>query len=94
MSVKAFRITEKAGRFVAGHRNTGVGTILNLSPKAAAHEIRLGTLIDVEAKAKADAKAREKAKAEAEAKAKAEADAKAKAEAKAEADKKKAAAKG
>ena len=76
--MKKYRITEKAGRFVAGHRNNGVGGILHLTPKAAAHELRLGTLIDVEAKAKADAKAREKAKAEDEAKRKAEADAAAK----------------
>ena len=82
--LKKYRITEKAGRFVAGHRNNGVGSILQLTPKAAAHELRLGTLIDVEAKAKADAKVREKAKAEDEAKRKAEADAAAKK--KAEAD--------
>ena len=28
-------ITEKAGRFVAGHRNTGVGTVLELLPQRA-----------------------------------------------------------
>jgi len=37
-------ITERAGRFVAGHTNTGVGTVLDLSERAAAHEVRLGTL--------------------------------------------------
>lgn len=37
-------ITERAGRFVAGHTNTGVGTALDLTERAAAHEVRLGTL--------------------------------------------------
>ena len=37
-------ITERAGRFVAGYRNTGVGTALRLTPKQAEHELRLGTL--------------------------------------------------
>lgn len=83
--LKKYRITEKAGRFVAGYRNNGVGTVLELSPKAAAHEVRLGTLIDVEAKAKSDAKTREKAKAEEEATRKAEADAAAKKKAEADA---------
>ena len=40
-----YLITEKAGRFVAGHRNTGVGTALDLPPIAAEHELRLGTLV-------------------------------------------------
>jgi len=38
-------ITERAGRFVAGHSNTGVGTTLELTERAAQHEVRLGTLI-------------------------------------------------
>ncbi len=38
-------ITERAGRFVAGHTNTGVGTTLDITERAAAHEVRLGTLI-------------------------------------------------
>lgn len=37
-------ITEKAGTFVAGHRNTGVGTMLDLPPVAAEYELTLGTL--------------------------------------------------
>jgi hypothetical protein len=37
-------ITEKAGRFVAGQTNTGVGTVLTLTEKQAEHELRLGTL--------------------------------------------------
>lgn len=37
-------ITEKAGRFVAGYRNTGVGTILDIPAVAAEYEITLGTL--------------------------------------------------
>jgi len=41
-------ITEKAGRFVAGHTNTGTGTLLSLTKKAADHELRLGTLLPVE----------------------------------------------
>jgi hypothetical protein len=40
-----YLITERAGRFVAGHRNTGVGTALDLPPIAAEHELRLGTLV-------------------------------------------------
>jgi hypothetical protein len=43
-----YLITEKAGRFVAGHRNTGVGTALDLLPFAAEYEIRLGTLVPVD----------------------------------------------
>ena len=39
-----FAITEKAGRFVAGQNNTGVGTVLTLTEKQAEHEVRLGTL--------------------------------------------------
>jgi hypothetical protein len=39
-----YAITEKAGRFVAGQNNTGVGTVLTLTAKQAAHELRLGTL--------------------------------------------------
>lgn len=37
-------ITEKAGRFVAGYRNTGVGTVLEIPAIAAEYEIILGTL--------------------------------------------------
>jgi len=43
-----YLITEKAGRFVAGHRNTGVGTVLDLLPLAAEYELRLGTLVPVD----------------------------------------------
>ncbi len=43
-----YAITEKAGRFVAGHRNTGVGTILYIPAVAAEYEITLGTLRAVE----------------------------------------------
>lgn len=39
-----YAITEKAGRFVAGTNNTGVGTVLNLTEKQAEHEVRLGAL--------------------------------------------------
>lgn len=44
-------ITEKAGRIVAGHRNTGVGTTLSLTESQAKHELRLGTLIPRKPKA-------------------------------------------
>lgn len=43
-----YAITEKAGPFVAAHRNTGVGTILLLSERQAEHELRLGTLIELD----------------------------------------------
>ena len=39
-----YAITEKAGRFVAGTNNTGVGTVLNLTEKQAEHDVRLGVL--------------------------------------------------
>jgi hypothetical protein len=40
-----YAITERAGPFVAAHRNTGVGTVLELTDRQAEHELRLGTLI-------------------------------------------------
>lgn len=40
-----YAITERAGPFVAAHRNTGVGTILDLTERQAEHELRLGTLV-------------------------------------------------
>jgi len=43
-----YAITERAGRFVAGHTNTGVGTVLTLTGKQAEHELRLGTLVSVD----------------------------------------------
>jgi hypothetical protein len=39
-----YAITERAGPFVAAHRNTGVGTVLDLTERQAEHELRLGTL--------------------------------------------------
>ena len=42
--MKRYAITDKAGRFVAGQSNTGVGSILTLTDKQAEHEVRLGTL--------------------------------------------------
>lgn len=38
-------ITEKAGRIVAGQRNSGVGTELNLTEQQAKAGVREGTLI-------------------------------------------------
>ncbi len=40
-----YAITERAGPFVAAHRNTGVGTVLDVTERQAAHELRLGTLV-------------------------------------------------
>ena len=40
-----YAITERAGPFVAAHRNTGVGTVLDLPERQAEHELRLGTLV-------------------------------------------------
>ena len=40
-----YAITERAGPFVAAHRNTGVGTILDLTERQAEYELRLGTLV-------------------------------------------------
>ncbi len=40
-----YAITAKAGRFVAAHRNTGVGMVLELTEKQAEHELRLGSLV-------------------------------------------------
>jgi hypothetical protein len=39
-----YAITEKAGPFVATYRNSGVGTVLELTERQAEHEVRLGTL--------------------------------------------------
>lgn len=39
-----YAITEKAGRFVAGQNNTGVGSVLELTEKQAEYEVSLGTL--------------------------------------------------
>lgn len=43
--MKQYVITEKAGRFVAGQRNAGVGTVLTLTDKAAEAGLREGALI-------------------------------------------------
>lgn len=43
-----YLITEKAGTFVAGHRNTGVGSTLELPAVAAEYELTLGTLVPAE----------------------------------------------
>jgi hypothetical protein len=40
-----YAITERAGPFVAAHRNTGVGNVLELTERQAEHELRLGTLV-------------------------------------------------
>lgn len=56
-----YAITEKAGRFVAGQNNTGVGTVLTLTEKQAEHEVRLGSLQPLDVPA-ADAPATEEGK--------------------------------
>jgi hypothetical protein len=45
ISMPRYAITEKAGRFVAAHRNTGVGMVLELTERQAEHELRLGSLV-------------------------------------------------
>ena len=45
--MSGYAVTERAGPFVAGFRNSGVGTVLALSDRQAAHELRLGTLVDL-----------------------------------------------
>lgn len=40
-----YAITERAGPFVAGVRNTGVGTVLDLTGRQADYDLRLGTLV-------------------------------------------------
>jgi hypothetical protein len=51
-----YAITERAGPFVAAHRNTGVGTVLDLTERQAEHELRLGALaaLPIMASPKAD----------------------------------------
>ncbi len=44
-----YAITEKAGRFVAAHRNTGVGMVLELTEKQAEYELHLGSLVALDA---------------------------------------------
>lgn len=51
-----YRITEKAGPYVAGRANLGVGHTIFLTPREAAHDVRLGTLEEVRPKAAPQAK--------------------------------------
>ena len=44
-----FAITEKAGQFVGGQNNTGVGTVLTLSQAQAARDLRAGALFALDA---------------------------------------------
>jgi hypothetical protein len=48
-----FAITEKAGRIVAGYSNTGVGSVLQLSDKAAKVDVEAGRLVALDQKRKA-----------------------------------------
>jgi hypothetical protein len=52
--VKQYIVTEKAGRFVAGRNNVGVGTVLELTPREAEYELTLGTLRAVDDAAQRD----------------------------------------
>lgn len=58
--MKTYVITEKAGRFVAGQRNPGVGTTMQLTDKAAEAGLREGALVvrkdDEKAPTEAEAK--------------------------------------
>ena len=47
-----FAITEKAGRIVAGHSNTGVGSVLQLSIVAAKVDVEAGLLAALDGKPK------------------------------------------
>ena len=42
-----YKVTEAAGSWVAGTRNNGVGSELDLTAAQAAHELRLGTIVKV-----------------------------------------------
>ncbi len=46
MAQKLYTVTDKAGRYVAGTRNTGVGTTLSLTDKQAEAALRDGTLVE------------------------------------------------
>lgn len=48
-----FAITEKAGRIVAGHNNTGVGSVLHLSNDTAKADVDAGRLVALDSKPKA-----------------------------------------
>lgn len=39
-----YRITKKAGKWIAGRRNRGVGEVLELSEMEARYELELGTI--------------------------------------------------
>jgi hypothetical protein len=43
--MRRYIVTSKAGPWVAGTRNNGVGTILELTAAQAEHEVRLGTIV-------------------------------------------------
>ena len=45
MQRQRFIITDRAGPWIAGQRNPGAGTVLELTPQQAAHELRLGTIV-------------------------------------------------
>lgn len=54
-----YAITEKAGRFVAGHRNNGAGTVLTLTEREAAFDERNGALVDLDKRARDARQARQ-----------------------------------
>lgn len=65
--MKTYVITEKAGRFVAGQRNPGVGMTLRLTDKAAEAGLREGALAERKPEAAASAEKVETKAAEAKA---------------------------
>lgn len=46
-----FAITEAAGRIVAGHTNTGVGSVISITDAQAADAIKSGQLVALDVKA-------------------------------------------
>jgi hypothetical protein len=52
ISMPKYLITSRAGRRVAGQRNTGVGTALELSEAAAVVALKAGEIVPVASEAK------------------------------------------
>ena len=44
-----YRITEKAGPYIAGRKSTGPGTTVFLTPREAGHDLRVGAIEPVAA---------------------------------------------
>ena len=61
MQRQRFIITDRAGPWIAGQRNPGAGTVLELTQQQAAHELRLGTIVHDQPSGARGRKARDKA---------------------------------